>query len=217
VNPGDEAQPERPKRVSHCECCRSPAPGRNRIHAVEACRRAPDAYNADNEQTKFSSASSISYDANGELKSETLNTWDARRHLTGISGGATVSFLYDAFGRRMKRTIGSSMVTQFIYDRLNPVQELNNSNGVSANLLIGLNIDEFFTRTASSTTSTLTGDCSRTIAPNRAAACAIPIVNAAGCTTRPSPSSRYSPGGRRPTTAASAPTRHFDAQKPCPE
>ncbi len=32
-------------------------------------------------------------------------------------------------------------------DGLNPVQELNGSNGVIANLLTGLNIDEYFTRT----------------------------------------------------------------------
>jgi RHS repeat-associated protein len=58
----------------------------------------------------------------------------------------------------MKRTIGTSTVTQFVYDRLNPVQELNSSNGVTANLLTGLRIDEYFTRTASSTTSTLLAD-----------------------------------------------------------
>jgi len=125
-----------------------------------ACSSSTTAYNADNGQTKFGSASSISYDADGELKSDGTNTytWYARRHLTGISGGATASFVYDAFGRRMKRTIGSSTVTQFLYDRLNPVQEMNSSNGVTANLLTGPNIDEFFTRTASSTTSTLLAD-----------------------------------------------------------
>ncbi len=37
-------------------------------------------------------------------------------------------------------------------------QELNSSGGVAANLLTGLKIDEFFTRTASSTTSTLLAD-----------------------------------------------------------
>jgi RHS repeat-associated protein len=98
----------------------------------------------------------------GELKSDGTNTytWDARRHLTAISGEATASFVYDAFGRRMKRTIGTSTVTQFVYDRLNPVQELNGATpaAVTANLLTGLNIDEFFTRTASSTTSTLLAD-----------------------------------------------------------
>jgi hypothetical protein len=55
------------------------------------------------------------------------------------------SFVYDAFGRRMNRTI-SGTTTQFLYDGLNPVQELNGSNGVVANLLTGLRIDEYFAR-----------------------------------------------------------------------
>jgi hypothetical protein len=33
------------------------------------------AYNADNEQTKFGSASSMTYDADGELKSDGTNTY----------------------------------------------------------------------------------------------------------------------------------------------
>ena len=59
----------------------------------------------------------------------------------------------------MKKTINGT-VTQFLYDRLNPVQELNGSHppAVIANLLTGLRIDEYFTRTASSTTSTFLAD-----------------------------------------------------------
>jgi RHS repeat-associated protein len=49
-------------------------------------------------------------------------------------------------------------VTQFQSDGRNPVQELNSSNGVTANLLTRLNIDEYFTRTASGATSTLLTD-----------------------------------------------------------
>jgi RHS repeat-associated protein len=49
----------------------------------------------------------------------------------------------------MKKTIGG-ITTQFLYDGLNPVQELNSSNVATANLLTGLNIDEFFSRTDSS-------------------------------------------------------------------
>jgi hypothetical protein len=37
-------------------------------------------------------------------------------------------------------------MTDFVYDRLNPVQEKNGAT-VTANLLTGLGIDEFFTRT----------------------------------------------------------------------
>jgi RHS repeat-associated protein len=76
-----------------------------------------------------------------------------------ISGGATASFVYDALGRRMSKTIGGT-TTQFLYDRLNPVQEFNGANppAATANLLTGLGIDEYFARTASGTTSTLLTD-----------------------------------------------------------
>ena len=95
-----------------------------------------------NEQTSFGTASSLTYDANGNLKSDGTNTysWDARNHLSAISGGATASFVYDAFGRRMSKTLGSN-VTQFLYDGLNPVEELNATGGVTASLLAGLNVD----------------------------------------------------------------------------
>jgi uncharacterized protein RhaS with RHS repeats len=44
----------------------------------------------------------LSYDANGNLTGDGTNTytWDARNHLSAISGGSTASFVYDAFGRR---------------------------------------------------------------------------------------------------------------------
>jgi hypothetical protein len=118
------------------------------------------AYNADNAQSKFN-GTRLSYDANGNLIGDGTNTytWDGRNHLAAISGGTNASFVYDGFGRRMKKVIGST-TTQFLYDGLNPVQELNGSKhpSVTANLLTGLRIDEYFTRTASSTTSTFVTD-----------------------------------------------------------
>jgi RHS repeat-associated protein len=68
-----------------------------------------------------------------------------RNHLSQISGPVTGSFIYDALGRRTSKTIGAS-VTQFLYDGHNPLQELSAAGTVSANLLTGLNIDEYFTR-----------------------------------------------------------------------
>ncbi len=85
-------------------------------------------YNADNAQTKFN-GTALSYDADGNLMGDGTNTytWDARNHLTAISGGSTASFTYDGFGRRVKKVIGGT-TTQFLYDGLNPVQELNGSH-----------------------------------------------------------------------------------------
>jgi RHS repeat-associated protein len=106
-------------------------------------------FNADNGMTAFGGAS-LSYDANGNLTNDGTNTytWDARNHLTAISGAATASFTYDAFGRRVSKTIAGAS-TQFLYDIFNSVQEIQ-AGAPSANLLNGLNIDEYLTRTDSS-------------------------------------------------------------------
>jgi RHS repeat-associated protein len=106
-------------------------------------------FNADNEMTGFN-GQKLAYDANGNLTADGTNTytWDARHHLAAISGSTTASFVYDALGRRMNKTV-NGVVTQFVYDGLNPVQELNSSDAATANLLTGLNIDEYFTRTDS--------------------------------------------------------------------
>ena len=105
-------------------------------------------FNADNEMTSFN-GTAMTYDANGNLTSDGTNTytWDARNHLTAISGAATASFEYDALGRRISKTIAGT-TTQFLYDGLNPVQEIQ-SGSPSANLLTGLKLDEFFQRTNS--------------------------------------------------------------------
>jgi RHS repeat-associated protein len=105
-------------------------------------------FNAANEMTAFN-GTTLTYDANGNLTNDGTNAygWDARNHLTAISGGSAASFVYDGLGRRMSKTIANT-ATQFLYDGLNPVQELQ-SGTPSANLLTGLGIDEYFQRTDS--------------------------------------------------------------------
>jgi RHS repeat-associated protein len=90
---------------------------------------------------------SFTYDANGNLTSDGTNTysWNARNQMSGISGGVSASFGYDAFSRRRVKTVNGT-TTQFLYDGLNPVQELA-SGTPTANLLTGFNLDEYFTRT----------------------------------------------------------------------
>src|SRR5439155_6557005 len=100
----------------------------------------------------------LTYDANGNVTDDGPNTysWDVRNRLASITGGITASFQYDALGRRTKKTI-SGIATAFFYDGVNPVQEL--SNGIpTANLLAGLEVDEYFTRTDSAGTRTLLTD-----------------------------------------------------------
>jgi RHS repeat-associated protein len=108
-------------------------------------------YNANNQQLTFGTTTET-YDLNGNLATTTdagvvtTYTWNARNQLTGISRtGLTASFTYDSFGRRTGKTINGT-TTNFVYDGLNPVQEKNGAT-VTANLLTGLGIDEFFTRT----------------------------------------------------------------------
>jgi RHS repeat-associated protein len=103
-------------------------------------------FNADNQLTQFGS-SNLTYDANGNLTGDATNTytWDARNHLVSISGAVSASFQYDPFGRRVSKTIGTA-VTNYLYDGVNPVQELA-GGAPKANLLTGLNVDEYFQRT----------------------------------------------------------------------
>jgi len=122
-------------------------------------------FNADNAMTAFNGSTMSGAcpersrgNANGNLTGDGNNTyaWDARNHLSAISGTATASFVYDAFGRRMSKTINGP-TTQLLYDGWNPVQELQ-SGTPSANLLTGLNIDEYFTRTDSGGTMAFLSD-----------------------------------------------------------
>ena len=100
----------------------------------------------------------FTYDDNGNLTGDGVNTysWDVRDHLTGISGGVAATFAYDPFGRRTRKTI-SAQTTDYLYDWDNPVQELS-GGAVLANLLTGLGIDEYFTRTDGSGRRSLLGD-----------------------------------------------------------
>lgn len=59
--------------------------------------------------------------------------------------GFAVSFQYDSFGRRTGKTLQGT-TTNIVYNGLNPVREKAGAT-VTANLLTGLGIDEFFVRT----------------------------------------------------------------------
>ena len=108
-------------------------------------------YNANNQQLTFGT-NTETYDFHGNLATVTdasgtsTYTWNVRNQLTGLSAtGFAATFSYDSFGRRTGKTV-QGVTTNFLYDGLNPVQEKNGAT-VTANLLTGLGIDEFFTRT----------------------------------------------------------------------
>jgi RHS repeat-associated protein len=114
------------------------------------------AYNAANELTQWGTAN-LFYDANGNMTSDGTNsfTWDARNQLASVNSGID-TFQYDPFGRRLQKVINGT-ATSFLYDGLNPVQELSGTT-VTANLLTGLSVDEYLARTDASGTSNFLAD-----------------------------------------------------------
>lgn len=119
-------------------------------------------YNANNQQSTFGT-NTLTYDLNGNLATvtdagiTTTYTWNSRNQLTGIANtGFSENFSYDSLGRRTGKTVQGT-TTNFVYDGLNPVQEKNGGT-VTANLLLGLGIDDFFTRTDGVGTSALLPD-----------------------------------------------------------
>ncbi len=106
------------------------------------------AYDNANQIATFG-GTAFTYDSNGNLTSDGVRTytWNARNELASLAGPVNASFAYDGLARRRSKTIAGT-TTQFLYDRLNPVQELSGGSA-TANLLTGLGIDEYFTRTDS--------------------------------------------------------------------
>ncbi len=115
-------------------------------------------YNAANHQLTFGSQT-LTYDLNGNLTTDstTTYTWDARNRLVSLSGpGTSATFQYDPLGRRPRKVV-SGATTDFLYDGVNPVQELSGAT-VLANLLTGPGVDEYFTRTDAGGTHTFLTD-----------------------------------------------------------
>lgn len=104
------------------------------------------------------------YDAEGNLTSDGANvyTWDARNRLVGIGGGVSATFRYDAFGRRVSKTV-NGQTTSYLYDGANVVQE-QSGGGAVANLLNG-GVDEVILRADSAGAQTpLRGGVGSTLA-----------------------------------------------------
>jgi RHS repeat-associated protein len=107
------------------------------------------AYNAANQMTHFNT-DMLTYDANGNLTFDgtTTYTWDARNRLTQMSNAnVSASFVYDALGRRVSKTINGA-TTQYLYDGNDIMAEIQ-YGAISAMYLRSLNIDEPFLRSSS--------------------------------------------------------------------
>jgi RHS repeat-associated protein len=104
------------------------------------------AYDAANELTQWGTATPT-YDSNGNMLSDGTNSfaWNARNELASMNMAAE-TFQYDPLGRRVAKTVLGA-TTSFLYDGLNPIQELSGTTP-TANLLTG-GVDEYFQRTDS--------------------------------------------------------------------
>jgi RHS repeat-associated protein len=118
-------------------------------------------YDNKNEMLTFvpqtGSAKNIVYDDNGNMTSVTNScgtttySWDVRNRLVGINGftltsastctALSASFKYDALGRRYQKVV-NGVITKYIYDGLDIIQEKNANGVVTANYIRTLNIDE---------------------------------------------------------------------------
>lgn len=104
---------------------------------------------------------SLGYDANGNLTSKTdasrswTYSWDYENRLkqASLSGGVTVNYSYDAFGRRIQRTSSTGSTTKFIYDGADVLRDLDGNGNTVADYLNGLGIDNKLRETTSGSTS----------------------------------------------------------------
>jgi RHS repeat-associated protein len=113
-------------------------------------------YDAGNRLTAWGT-DTLGYDDNGALASQSSSSlsyvWDERGHLSQVlsGGSALASYQYDAFSRRITKTVGGS-TTAFLHDGWQVIQEL--AGGIpTANLLTGLRMDEIFRRSTTTSSS----------------------------------------------------------------
>ncbi len=102
-------------------------------------------YNASNELTS-SSLGSYTYDANGSTLSDPAGktyTWDFDNRMSSVfvPDTGTVTFKYDAFGRRIQKSspLGT---TNYVYDGENLLEEGDSSGSVLARYAQGVALDE---------------------------------------------------------------------------
>jgi RHS repeat-associated protein len=115
-------------------------------------------YNAANQQSSIGSQT-LTYDSNGNLINDGENAynWDTRNRLISISGpGVNASFMYDALGRRVNKTV-NGVATSFLYDGTNVVQE-QTGGSPTANMLTGMRPDEVLGRSDAAGTWSLISD-----------------------------------------------------------
>lgn len=88
-------------------------------------------------------AATLTYDASGNLLNDGSQTYtyDAENRILAVNGGITASYLYDALGRRIRKTTGGA-VTNYFYAEQEIIEERNASDAVVATYVYGEGLDE---------------------------------------------------------------------------
>lgn len=89
-------------------------------------------------------ANPFSYDGNGNLTSDNVNsyTYDVENRLISMQNPShNASYSYDGFGRRISKTVDDA-TTYFIYDRDQIVEERDELGALAASFIFGASIDE---------------------------------------------------------------------------
>lgn len=111
-------------------------------------------YSANNlNQYSVVGASDFTYDNNGNLTSDGSKTfsYDYENRLSMVSGLSSAVYVYDAFGRRVRKTV-NGVVTNYVYDGDRIIEERNGSGALVATYVYGDGIDEVLTMTRASQT-----------------------------------------------------------------
>ena len=103
-------------------------------------------YDTGNRLTNWAGALQ-SYDFNGNLTGEGGNTytWDTRDRLTAVAGSVTISNIYDAFNRRISKTV-SGVQGWTMYDGSKEMRGIISSGVLNSTFLNGPGLDDRYVR-----------------------------------------------------------------------
>ena len=117
----------------------------------------PYTYNSSNELTGLPGVT-YTYDRNGSVLTKSDGTayaWDYENRLKQVTlpgTGGTVTFKYDPFGRRIQKS-GPSSTTNYLYDGVNLLEEVDNSGNVIGRYTQSSLVDEPLSMLRSGVTS----------------------------------------------------------------
>ena len=139
---------------------------KNRTIAVGATRAKWSGTHQDSGRWWPKTVLEIAIDANGNTLSDASGrsfTWDFENRLTQVvnPGVGTTTFRYDPVGRRIQKS-GPLGATNYLYDRMNDIEEVDNAVNVLSRYTFG-GLDQPLSQVRSGTTSYYQGDAQGTV------------------------------------------------------